>query len=247
MWENLLLNVVGGILAGWTAYLWQVAKRRVTNYQFKQIFGTHKDGITLVYEEMILPPEFGSFPYIRPRPGISPQSNFSISRPIPIASVRAISYVSTAIGNFIKRSPEVRSDLDTRSILDLDFICFGGPLSNLMTETCMINSGNHLVVFEQDKVQFSLKSDGQPAVQFDPKFDYGLILKLHPAQFPDRVWISCAGIGERGTSGAAWYLANRWKELRIEAKDRPFAAIVRVEPNVEYGRDQSAELLKIII
>jgi hypothetical protein len=84
-------------------------------------------------------------------------------------------------------------------------------------------------------------------VKFAPNFDYGLILKLHPVQFPERVWIACLGINERGTSGTAWYLANRWQDLRRKTKDKPFAAIFRVEPNVHSGRDQSAELLKIIV
>jgi hypothetical protein len=61
------------------------------------------------------------------------------------------------------------------------------------------------------------------------------------------VWIVCAGIGERGTSGTAWYLANKWQELRSKTKDKPFAAIFRVEPDAHSGRDQSAELLKIIV
>jgi hypothetical protein len=158
-----------------------------------------------------------------------------------------ISYISTAMGKFIGRSPDVRSDMEIRNTLDLDFICFGGPFSNVMTETCMTNSGNRLVVFEQHTVQFNMRSDGNPVIQFNPAFDYGLILKVHPVQFQERVWIACAGVGERGTSGAAWYLANKWQELRGKVEDKPFAAVVRVEPDVNFGRDQSAELLKVVV
>jgi len=111
----------------------------------------------------------------------------------------------------------------------------------------MTNGGNRLLDFDQTANLFKAKSDGQPLVQFKPGFDYGLILKLHPVQFPERVWIVCAGINERGTSGTAWYLANRWQELRRKAEDKPFAAVFRVEPNVHSGRDQSAEMLKIVV
>lgn len=86
----------------------------------------------------------------------------------------------------------------------------------------------------------------------DPEssFDYGLILKIRPEQFPERVWIVCAGIGEWGTSGAGWYLSNKWKEI-LKA-NRPwydprglfegadFATIVQVRP----GQDESAKMVR---
>lgn len=248
MWGNLALNVIGGILAGLGFSLWHTIAQNFTKRRFKQIFGLNaiNEGITLVYEEMALPFQGVTHPYCKPG-GETAGRHFSISRPIPVASVRAVSYLSNTIGKFLGRSPALRSDIEIRNFLDLDFICFGGPFSNIMTETCMANGGNRLVIFDQNVNQFKSKSDGQPIVKFDPRFDYGLILKLHPVQFPERVWIACAGINERGTSGTAWYLANRWQELRSKTADKPFAAIFRVEPDVHSGRDQSAELLKIIV
>jgi hypothetical protein len=248
VWRNLTLNVIGGILAGWTFSIWRFAVRELTKGRFRQIFGSNAvaEGITLIYEEMTLPSHLGSHPYLKP--GFETTGRFfSIARPIPIASVRAISYLSNAIGKVIERSPTIRSDTEVRNTLDLDFICFGGPFSNIMTETCFTNGGNRLVNFDQTSTQFKAKNDEQPLIKIDAKFDYGVILKLHPVQFPERVWIACAGIGERGTSAAAWYLANKWKELRHKTKDKPFAAFFRVEPDAHSGRDQSAELLKIIV
>jgi len=201
--------------------------------------------MTLIYEEMALPPEFGPYPYFKP--GYETRGRFSIGRPIPIPSVRAISYLSNTIGKVIGRSPAIQSDAEVRNVLDADFICFGGPHSNIMSETCFTNGGNRLVDFDQTTTQFKAKGNGQPLIRIKGNFDYGVILKLHPVQFPERVWIACSGIGERGTSGTAWYLANKWKELRTRAKDKPFAAFFKVESDVHSGRDQSAELLKIIV
>ena len=247
MWENLTLNVIGGILAGWAFAFWHAAVKALTKYRFKQIFGFKtSEGPTLVYEELASLVQGQKFIYCKPGDETSSR-RLSISRPIPIASVRAVSYLSNTIGRFIGRSPAVRSDIEVRNLLDFDFICFGGPFSNVMTETCLDNAGNRLVVFDQTINQFRRKNDGQTLVQFNPGFDYGLILKVRPVQFPERVWIICAGIGERGTSGAAWYLANKWQELRSRAYDKPFAAMLKVEENVHSGRDQSAELLKIIV
>lgn len=248
MWTNLMLNVIGGILASLAFWLWHVVVRGYTKQRFRQVFGLNvqQEGITLVYEEMALVAQGDSHPYLKPGYEKT-RMRFSISRPIPVASVRAISYLSNTIGKVIRRSPFLRSDIDVHNVLDLDFICFGGPSSNTMTETCMANGGNRLLLFDQSVNQFKAKSNGQLLVERKPGFDYGLILKLHPVQFPERVWIVCAGINERGTSGAAWYLANKWKDLWHKAKERPFAAIFRVEPDVHSGRDQSAELLKIMI
>jgi hypothetical protein len=73
------------------------------------------------------------------------------------------------------------------------------------------------------------------------RMEYGIILKIHPTQFPERTWIACAGMGETGTSGAAWFLARKWKELekRADGAGRFFALIA-----VEQGKDESAVVIK---
>ncbi len=162
MWENLTLNVIGGILAGWAFALWHAAAKALTKYRFKQIFGfkASEEVPTLVYEELASLVQGQKFIYCKPGDEASGR-RLSISRPIPIASVRAVSYLSNTIGKFIGRSPAVRSDIEVRSLLDFDFICFGGPFSNVMTETCLDNTGNRLVVFDQATSQFRRKNDGQ--------------------------------------------------------------------------------------
>lgn len=239
--QALAENVLGGILASLIfllcASLWSKLKKR----RFKEVFGegVAEDGMTLVYEEFVLQNTQVQYPYLKP----DTHWAFSISRPISIASVRAVSYLASAIGKFSGKTPSVRSDLETKSLMDLDLVCFGGPGSNVVTKFCQDNSGNHLAVFDQPNSQFIRISDGKPLAKLDPKFDHGLILKIHPSQFPKRVWVACAGIGERGTSGSAWFLANKWQEIRKLAGNKPFAIVVRVEPDVLHGRDQSAELV----
>ena len=78
--------------------------------------------------------------------------------------------------------------------------------------------------------------------------DHGFILRVTPPEFRKRSWIVCAGLGEWGSSGSAWYLANRWETLitlihpwAYRAGFMPipdFLAIIRVVP----GQDQSARL-----
>ncbi|MBZ5700947.1 MAG: hypothetical protein LAN84_03795 [Acidobacteriia bacterium] len=243
----LILNIVGGILAGLVFSFYSQLQMVFASWRFKQVYGRRAalDGITLVYEELALRKGVQKFSY--EKPGNETLGFFSISRPIPIASVRAVSYLASSVGKFTAKTPSVRSDLETRNVMDLNFICFGGPGSNVLTASCQDNTGNRLARFNQQFNEFVRVSDGSPLVHLDPNFDYGLILKVHPAQFPRQTWIACAGIGERGTSGAAWFIANKWEEIRRHSGSRPFAALVRVEPDVHTGRDQSALLEKLVV
>jgi hypothetical protein len=74
---------------------------------------------------------------------------------------------------------------------------------------------------------------------------YGIIVRYHPdpEHEPDRVWMLCAGLGERGTTGAAWYLANRWRHLLRRVGDRDFVAVIEVQPNT----DQLSSLKKLVL
>src|SRR5579859_7745749 len=167
MWEGLGLNVIGGILAGLAFSLWHLLVRVLQKSRFKQIFGRRavEERITLVYEEMASLNEADIFQYRKPEEEKSGHV-FSVSRPIPIASVRGISYLSNTIGSEARQSPSLRSEAEIRALLDLDFISFGGPFSNTATETALTNSGNRLVNFDQTTHQFRRKSDGIPLVTF---------------------------------------------------------------------------------
>lgn len=242
MWFELGLNVVGGLLAGLATILWAELRSRTRRWKFKQIFGRamYEEGFALVYEEMVLGDSTDPFPYRRP--GGDPTFGFSITRPIPIASVRSISYLSSAVGAIGGRAPVLRSDIETQSLLDFDFVSFGGPRSNLMTASVEENEGNRLAKFDRAQRHILRLQDNSVLAQTEEHCDYGLILKIHPAQFSKRIWISCAGFGEWGTSGAAWFLAHKWEEIRRIKHAESFAAIIRVSP----GKDQSAQLMRVI-
>ena len=182
-----------------------------------------------------------SHPYTKP--GGDPNLGFSISQPVSISEVRAANYLASAIGKYAGTTPSLRSDLDVIANLDLDFISLGGPGSNLKTADCQLNAGNRLAAIDLINSQFVTPVGGQSLVTFDPGFEYGVILKVHPTQFPTRVWLICAGIGEWGTSGSAWFLAHKWTQIRKEARNKPFATIVRVRP----GQDESAESVRTLV
>jgi len=240
------LNVLGGILAGLVvlllSWIWANARSKMSAWQFKEIFGWAPDGYALIYAHLELADLDPADPYRYVKPGGRPDGRFSVSQPVAISEVRAADYLVSSLGRFLEVAPKLRSDLDTQADLDLDFISLGGPGSNLKTADCQENATNNLAVFDRDAGRF-LRRDAQVLVAPDPDFDYGLILKVHPAQFPHRVWLVCAGLGEWGTSGAAWFLANKWDVIRKQVGERPFALVVRVRP----GQDQSAEIVSPIL
>jgi hypothetical protein len=246
MWPELGLNILGGFLASvafsvvsftvfWT---W----RRTRGWQFKQVFGpgVFDKRFSLIYDELALRNSSDSFAYVKP--GGDPGWSISTSRSVPVCTARALNYLASVFGSVTQATPAVRSDVEAKSQLDLDFVSFGGPGVNHKTADCQSNSGNRLAAWDQDKTAFVRLSDGKPMAKFEAGFDYGLILKVRPSQFPNRVWIACIGLREWGTSGAAWFLANKWKEIRREAGDRPFAFLVRVKE----GQDQSGEIVSTL-
>ncbi len=246
---QILIDIGVGVLAG--VITWVVldraaaARRNMAARKFREVFGS--DVVTerrlhLVFAEFAL----AMFPkhaetgtvlrHVYVKPGdVSPGESFSIERPVSSCELRAVRYVTGAIGRWAAATPALSSDLDVRDKLDLSFVAFGGPGSNLKTRDAIQNSANGLVNF--DGRSFTRQDTGEELVEVRPGFDYGMILKVNPKQFPSRTWIACAGIGEWGTSGAAWYLASKWQEIHQWAHSSPFLVIVAVKPT----QDESAQ------
>jgi hypothetical protein len=61
-------------------------------------------------------------------------------------------------------------------------------------------------------------------------------MKLGNPYFPGNALFMCAGLGEWGTSGAAWFLARHWRDLSCRFGSNPFFLVLRVS----IGSDHSA-------
>lgn len=244
--KQILFNLPGGVVAGLITVGILESYRKIfsllNRHRFKQVFGEDilkGSNFHLIYAQLGLVPVHNkqgnvvTHPYVKPGEESS-GARFSIERPVSSCEVRAAKYLAEIIGAESRQAPTLSSDYDLRGQLDISFVSFGGPLSNYKTRDAIGNDGNQLIAFDNN---FLSKKSGRIVVSPDQGFDYGLILKVHPTQFPERVWLVCAGIGEWGTSGAAWYLAHNWKEIYRYSKKKPFAIIVRVRPR----QDESAE------
>lgn len=235
--------------------------RKLRKWRFKCLFGIdadHQGRFHIVYGKLLLPEVYDKngkllkYPYekIRTRNYID-KMNFSIQNPISGCELRAAKYITTTFSKYLENDMILIADQDIDDILDISFISFGGIYSNYKTFDALNNESNKLIKMTIDNF-ISLKSE-RNLFNKESTYDYGLILKVHPEQFPKRTWIVCAGIGEWGTSGSAWYLSNKWRMfLRANSSLRnpfnpfsvlnknSFAAIIRIKE----GQDESAVLYK---
>jgi len=257
--DNLLINIFSFICGIGLTFVCRFITQRYWQKQFKAIFGNdvvNPNGIYLAYSEFVFPSliydDSGKeikWPYRKSIPVI-PVSNelpnaFSISNPVSIAEIRAANYLSTLIGKYVKQPVFITSDIQIKDKVNLSFISFGGPGNNHKTNDIIINESNQLIHFDGFRQMTSVTSkklilDKNVLIN---NYDYGLILKIRPNQYPNRTWIMCAGFGEWGTSGAAYYLANNWKDIYKWAKNSNFAIIIKVR----HGQDESAEKWKRVL
>jgi hypothetical protein len=245
---NITYNVVGGILTILVIELFWSLRKKWYRRRFTNVFGTGNELYRLVYALLVLRPDVkallpaarpGAEPFVFVRKGAENVS-FSASQTASSCEVRAASYIASALGRDGDRESTFVDDESLSSKLDVDFVSFG-LISNKKTTDVLNNAANDLVVPDFNQGFFVWKKTGQfMCADRRAELDYGIVLKIHPEQFPERTWIACAGLGETGTSGSAWFLARKWKQLEERAQGPgQFVALIAVEP----GKDESAVLV----
>ena len=163
-----------------------------------------------------------------------------------IISDRTLQAYSYIIRELAKYTKSVNISTDEFSNLDLNnsFLTLGGSISNELTYFILNQESNRFFQFigfaDKPKNEWRIETIDQSLekVFFNRSFskDYGIILKIKNTRFKDHNFIVCAGLGSWGTSGAAWYLANNWKNLYKEFKTEEFGIILEVA----VGNDTSA-------
>jgi hypothetical protein len=161
-------------------------------------------------------------------------------RIIGIGEVRAATYFINMLSKS-RRSPVIIEDDQTAiKLLIRSIVGIGSGVSNEITEIIEHDSGNRFFTIESGDL-FGIRCVNTDTIlKFEPTFarrDHGVILKIANTRFPGQYLFACAGLGEWGTSGAAWYLATHWKEL--DSLGNEFGCVVEVE----IGSDQSARIV----
>ena len=173
----------------------------------------------------------------------------SIQHPVSESEVRAAAYIASLIGIPAKVQTPVVSDVEVDQLLNSNFIAVGGIGSNYKTADILASSAN--IFIQMLSNDLTLPTGESLPHSYPAGVERGFILRITSPQFPDRSWIVCAGLGEYGTSGSAWYLAHRWEKLvslvdpdaqNLQFKPIPdFCAIVTVTT----GQDQSTTLAEL--
>ncbi|MFH1081301.1 MAG: hypothetical protein V1766_13770, partial [Pseudomonadota bacterium] len=220
--KSILFNVIGGIIVSALTAIYVSARHRFRSYHLQRLLGFQfktDTEIRIAYGQLLLPPltdQSGrqiTHPYIKPlrRGGAPSGESYSIENPISGGDVRALTYIAALLGLPGKLRPLLVSDTEASSLLDSNLISCGGPGSNYKSEDTLASEAN--IFIRMSPNGFSLPTGVNLPFTCSNEADHGFILRITPPEFPTRSWIVCAGLGEWGTSGSSWFLANKWQEL----------------------------------
>ena len=259
--KSILYNVFGGIIVSILTIIVVATRYVLSAYQLQRLLGFHfrpETQVRIIYGQLLLPTcqnasgQNITHPYVKaPRRGgaVPLQGSYSIEHPVSECEVRASTYLAGLFGLHRGINPMLVSDIDADSILDSTFLSLGGPGSNYKTADILASETNIFITMLHNRLY--LRSGEDLGLECSREGDYGFILRITPPEFPWHSWIVCAGLGEWGSSGSAWFLAHKWKILIKKVHPivywcgflgiPDFLAIMKVVP----GQDQSARIVSI--
>jgi hypothetical protein len=259
--ESILYNIIGGIIVSILTAVLIYLRQKCRRFHLQRLLGfllrPHTEA-KIVYGQLTLPlvqhqnGEVITHPYVKaPRNGgaLPLQGTYSITHPVSECEVRASAYLTSMLSYSGTTRPQIVSDVDANALLDSNLITLGGPGSNYKTADILASPANLFIRMAHNG--FSLISGENLPFVCDETTDYGFILRITPTQFPQRSWIACSGLGEWGTSGSAWFLANKWQELlRTISPLAYFSGLMPIPDfvaiiKITRGRDQSAEIVSV--
>jgi hypothetical protein len=253
MW-SLLLNVIGGLLAGVALIGLQVACKYFVSWRFSRFFGIDRDHPYHIIHTLYNVEPNTKFPLPESRiPGRRSGFGVNLEQVVSGATVKAVSYLvkafakearfAKAIARDIILSPIISSHTDVDQSMDISFVSIG-LLTNFKTLDVLDNSANRFVDLPGQSATIVQKGDGSEIARAPASrdHDYGLIVKIHPDGDMTRTWICCGGFGIAGTGGAAYFLASKWKEIRRWTGNGPFACVL-----VTTRGDESTRVAKIFV
>jgi len=247
-WTNFPVNLLAGFISGAAVFIggifvglfWRLIPKSRRQYRLRQFWGSGvlSDRIAIVY---------GGFRdsrlYQKDPPKFRFRKEYADGRWVEFtgphgnvvadAEIRAASYLISAMSIQSNRIIPVQLDSEAFADLSRTIVSLGSGSSNQLTELILREPANTFLAFGQvdgetyiyDKTTLREFRGFQPPVMKD----IGLVLKIPNERFPGNYFFACAGLGEWGTSGAAWFLATKWLDLRAEF-DSGFGIVVEVEP-----------------
>lgn len=232
---SLGLNVVGGALVAGGMETRAYLRKRWRRRAFKSIFGLDAVGEMCVIYESFVPPNRGTV--FNKAPGRvlrATSAAKNLTSVAPGAGVRGATHIGYAIGRDGIGTAVIQADDVDDDRMDISFVSIGGL--NHRSSDLLDDANNVFLKFRQNNIVAKLS--GALLIREETLatgLDYGFIVKIHPAQNERRTWICCAGLGEWGSSGPAWYLAHHWRDIYRKVGDEPFACVTKTR----FGSDDS--------
>jgi hypothetical protein len=211
-------------------------------WRFRRFFGDHAlsgENIYAVVDPYTHPlPRVGNR-YIKRFLGRQPdQPLIGEDNVLGVNVVRVVSYLSSTFSEYRRKTYPIAvvTDEQIADKWDGTFICFGSSDSNLKT----FDIEN---LPEQNFYNFNFSPKGSRRFSIGGRHfsggqgkDYGVLLRIKNPRHPEHYLFVCAGLGEWGTSGTAYYLFDCWKEISKRFKREDFCMIIEVD----LGSDESA-------
>ncbi len=206
----------------------------IRKWQITRFFGRDAvsgDGLYVVVDPYTHPLPRAGNRYIKKFYGIKPDNSLiGEDDVLGVNVIRVINYALAFFARFRKFEQKINvcTDSEVRNLWDGTFICFGSSDSNIKTYQIENLPENNLCKLEWNKHGRRCFRVGQAVYDFEGREDVGIILRMNNSRSRNHVLFVCAGLGEWGTSGSAYYLFKNWKSIYKQTKQREFCKVIRV-------------------
>ena len=147
-------------------------------------------------------------------------------------SVRVTKYSSEILSKFRSKDKKIKIVLDEEAMNNWDgtFFCFGSSDSNIKTFDIEQFPQNNLYSFDFDKNGIRCFTVNGQQFSIGTRKDKGILARFINPHHDEHFIFVCAGLGEWGTSGSAYFLFDRWQELSKRfKKNKNFCLIIEVD------------------
>jgi hypothetical protein len=158
-------------------------------------------------------------------------------------TARMTKYAAEALSKFQAKEKGARIVLDEEviNLWDGSFFCFGSADCNIKTFDIENLPQNNLYTLGFDDGRHRCFVVNGETFSIAPRTDRGIIARFLNPYFTEHFLFICAGLGEWGTSGAAYFLFDQWRQLNARFRNRRnFCLVIEVETD----SDQSAKEIR---
>lgn len=238
IWAELLISITTDVLI----QVISAVPKSIDKWRFKRFFGRY----ALSGEKIFAVVD----PYTHPLPRVGNRyiKKFLNRKPdqplvgednvLGVNVIRVVTYVSAVFSVYRRNKNPIAvvTDEQVADKWDGTFICFGSADSNLKTYDIEYLPQQQFYKFDFGSNGFRRYTIGGKVFAGDHNHDFGVLLRIKNPYHPDHFLFVCAGLGEWGTSGTAYYLFTHWKKLYKQYKQKNFCKVIEVN----LGSDESA-------